>query len=119
MKHMSLTAVMLAAVLTAPLAFADDAQGIRKHEAANTPEMALPASTMTLSSIFAAVANPKAERRADGTFVADGPMVHVWVAKLDAEGNLTTHCVNDEHVARSIMERKQTKVATRVTAEEQ
>lgn len=88
--------VVLLALAVTPMANAGQSatEFLPHHTIALNAQALRPA--LTVSDLFAEVADRHSEIWADGTIVATAPALDVVVARVSADGGLETACLNDE-----------------------
>lgn len=88
--------VVLLALAITPMANAGQpsTEVLPHHSIALNAQALRPA--LTVSDLFAEVANPQSETWADGTIVATAPVLDVIVARVSTDGGRETVCLNDE-----------------------
>lgn len=98
MSSRAVVVVLLALAIT-PMANAGQpsTEFLPHHAIALNAQALRPA--LTVSDLFAEVANPQSEIWADGTIVATAPPIDVIVARVSADGGIETACVHDEQSA--------------------
>jgi hypothetical protein len=88
--------VVLLALAVAPMATAGQVsiEVLPHHTMALNAQALRPA--LSVSELFAEVANPQSEIWADGTIKATAPALDVIVARVSADGGIETVCLHDE-----------------------
>ena len=102
MSSRAVVVVLLALAITPMVNASESENGVLPHQTIALDALAL-RPAVTVSDLFAEVANPKFERWSDGTIVATAPAVDVIVARVSPDGGIETVCVHTEHAAHSFL----------------
>ncbi len=103
--------LILLALAFVPIASASDTKAeVLPHQMTALSADAL-RPALTLSDLFAEVANPTFEVRENGTLVASAPSIDVIVARVEPDGTIVTACVHDEKSATEFLTAKGRKIS--------
>lgn len=113
MRSRAVVVVLLALAVTAMANAGETSTEVLPHHTMALHAQAL-RPALTVSDLFAAVADKHSEIWADGTIVATVPVLDVIVARVSADGGVETACLNDEKAVLEFLsgESKQKRVIT-------